>query len=110
MTTNPFNKLDESFQDLFMDTIGISCNRPNGKIERTSVNSCVFPIEEVEPFSHADEDTDIKRMTILIMKKDWTFNEPMKIGDDIILDNNTKLKVSSVDVEHSWFKIIARSI
>lgn len=108
MTKRLFKNFDDAFAPMFDDVISLESNGI-----RTSVNACVFPPEDVDPFSDVDATTDLKRINILIKKPDEAshdFNVKIqpKIGDTIVLEDNSKWNITKCSFSQSEYQIEAR--
>lgn len=103
--TNPWYCNDAAFEVMFSDTAEIKT-----KTERGTVKCCVFPIEDVDPFIDTDTETKIKRISILLKKKNWFCGTRPSIGDRITLPNGEQFKLSEINDEQNWYKMTARSI
>lgn len=79
--------------------------------QRGTVNCCIFPIEEVDPFAETDTASDVKRANILVRKKDWlSFKETPAVGNLVITPDGRKWKIEQEDLEQDWWSIKVRSV
>ena len=60
MTNSPFKNNDAAFMPFFDSTISIKGTRPDNQEFFTSLQASIFPIENIDPFSDVDIETDIK--------------------------------------------------
>ena len=108
---NPWT-MTKPFEAMFTDVVEISGARPRGCSFRGSFTSCVYPVEDDEPFSETDAETSLKRITLLVIKRGslgWNKSYPPQIGDQVVLENGSKWKVSNVDDRLDWFEVRAKS-
>lgn len=95
--TNPW-KVSKAFDDMFVDEISI---------DGISYNVCVFPIEDVDPFTDSANTSDIKRINVLLRLSDIT-TRPI-IGDSLIYENET-WAIADIVREQTWYRMTARKI
>lgn len=76
---NPWTNSDAAFDVMFTDEVEFTTVKTN---ETSTLECCVFPREDVDPFVDSDNESTIKAATILVRKRDWTFttNRPA-VGD-----------------------------
>ena len=109
--TNPWDTADP-FAVMFCDTVQVSGVRPEGRSFRGSFSACVYPPERDEPFDGSDADTELRRLRLLITKRGiraWNRETPPQTGDEILLENGSKWKVTDVDDMLNWYQMEARS-
>ena len=112
MTQNPF-EISDPLLPFFYETVGyISQDK---KIKTQLDKCCIFPIETIDPFSDMTLDTDIQKMTVLILADCFDkiiLNKKIepKVGDEIILKGDERFKISKVSVGDRIFNLTVRSI
>ena len=112
MTQNPF-EISEPLLPFFYETVGYISSDKNIKTQLDKC--CVFPIESTDPFNDMMVDTDIQKMTVLILAD--CFDKILldrkiepKVGDEIILKGDERFKISKVSVGDRIFNLTVRSI
>lgn len=105
---NPWKNTDEAFDVMFSEEAEFTVMKTN---EKSVLECCVFPKEDVDPFAESDNESFIRAATILVRKRDWVFstNEPM-VGDQVRIPNGDIYKVASVDLEQNWYRLNGRSV
>lgn len=105
---NPW-KNDEAFLPMFCDSVEIS--RKNGT--RCTVDSCVFPLEDTDPFfDNNDPDSRIKTMNVLVQKTVWNENfgkEKPEIGAKVKTVFGEEYGIAEVVQEQNWYRLFCRS-
>lgn len=107
MTKYPFNDINDAFLPFFDNTIAIKGIRPDNQEIFTSLQASIFPVEDVDPFSDSDIETDLKKIEILV---DTIYFGKIQVGDEITTEYNEKYKVTKVEKTLDFTKISARSI
>lgn len=94
--TNPWI-VEEAFDDMFVDSV---------LLDNISYAACVFPVEDVDPFTESVAENNVKQINILIRCDDIAARP--NLGDSVLY-NEKIWKVSDVEKEQNWYKISARS-
>ena len=68
---SPWYSNEAAFDAMFSDKAEITLIK-NG--ERGTIDCCVFPKEEVDPFVEGDNESLIMMATVLVKKCDWHFS------------------------------------
>ena len=104
----PWHNDFKAFEIMFDDVVEYSVSKAD---ERGTIDCCIFPIENIDPFADIDTDSSIKLMSVLIKKSCWHFTTKQPdIGDVITLPCGKKFKIAEVDEEQNWWKTVGRSI
>jgi len=103
---NPWSDID-AFTPMMGETVGIRGARKGGKEIATSFLACVFPVEDTDPLSEADPETDVKKVEV-IATPDAKMEKP-QVGDILTLEDGTEWNVSEVSNSLEFLKLIARS-
>lgn len=104
---SPWKKNDLAFIVMFDDEAEFTTMTTN---ERGTVQCCIFPREDVDPFVESDNQSLIKSVTVLVRKCNWIFTQRKPaVGDQIKLPNNDKYKVATIDEEQNWYRLTGRS-
>ena len=108
---NPWNVKDP-FLPMMTDYISFIGKR--GEIEhRTTINACLFPLQNTETIIASDIDSDIKMVTMLTTDDAFiSYDSKFKpqIGDFFVTENNEKYKVTIVNLNTGIYEITGRSI
>lgn len=107
MIKSPFKNIDDAFKPFFDTLISIKGIRADNDYIFTSLQASVFPIEDIDPFSDTDIDTEIKKIQIIV---DKIYFGKIQVGDEITTEENEKFKVSKVEKTLDFTRIEARSI
>lgn len=102
---NPWNVF-EAFQPMFCDKVEIILKPDSLKY---TVDACVFPMEQVDPFVEVSNESNIKLMTVLLCKKCFPKNLKPKVGDSVLFENGEKYNISEISDEQTWWKCVTRS-
>lgn len=103
---SPWQCNDEAFEIMFSDNAEFSL--VSG--ERATLQCCVFPKEDVDPFAESDNESTIMSATILVKKSDWCFSvKAPSVGDKITLPNGDKYKITTIKNEQNWYRLEGRS-
>ncbi len=79
MMNNPWKCTDAAFDVMFSDEAEFTTIKTN---EKSTLECCVFPREDVDPFVDSDNQSLIKSATILVRRRDWTFTTKQpSVGD-----------------------------
>ena len=107
---NPFQNNDSAFDPMYSDKISITVfGRFNKVNTQTNIPAVVFPIQQIDPFGETEIESQIKIIKVNVRKKDVNVGE-ISIGDEIMLSNYSKWKVTSVDFLDDCYDIAARSV
>lgn len=102
---NPWN-VSGAFDDMFVDSIVLS-----SRTMQLSCAACVFPVEDVDPFTESTTANSAKTLNVLVRCRDVemlsSFGRP-KIGDCLTYDSS-RWAVADVDREQDWYRLTARS-
>lgn len=102
---NPWN-VSDAFDDMFVDHIVLSSHSM-----QLSCDACVFPVEDVDPFTESTTTNSAKMLNVLVRYRDVnmlsSFGRP-KISDCVLYDG-VKWSVADVDKEQDWYRITTRS-
>lgn len=104
---NPWKCTDAAFDVMFSDEAEFTTIKTD---ETSTLECCVFPREDVDPFADSDNQSLIKAATILVRKRDWTFDAKPSVGDQVLMPNGDKYKVASIDMEQNWYRLNGRSV
>lgn len=102
---NPWKNID-AFTPMMGETVGLRGARKGGREVSTSFQACVFPVEDTDPLSDVDAETDVKKVEV-IATPDAKFEKP-QIGDTLTLEDGTEWCVSEVSNSLEFLKVIAR--
>lgn len=107
--SNPWKDNDAAFSVMFSDTATFVLNA-NSQLSGT-IDCCAFPMESIDPFAEGDNVSEVRSVTLLVRKSDWTFTNSTKpsTGDKFTLDDGLNYRVSTVMPEQNWWKIVGRS-
>ena len=102
---NPWN-VSQPFDDMFVDSIVLS-----RQTAQLSCNACVFPVEDVDPFTDSTTTNGAKMLNVLVRCSDMdmlsSFGRP-KISDGLMY-NGSRWAIADVDKEQDWYRLTARS-
>ncbi len=79
----------------------------------STVCACVFPPERVDPFSEADADSSLLKISLVIRARGdgaWNFDTPPQIGDTVVTVDTKKWRMTEVLFFDDSYSIEARSI
>lgn len=102
---NPWSDID-AFTPMMGETIGLKGSRKGGKEIATSFLGCVFPVEDTDPLSEVDAETDVRKVEV-IATPDAKMEKP-QIGDTLTLEDGTEWSVSEVSNSLEFLKVIGR--
>ena len=103
---NPFEGTAAAFGPLMGETVGLRGTRKGGREVATSFMASVFPVEDTDPLSEADVETDVRRIEV-IATPDARIVKP-QVGDTLTLEDGTEWNVSEVSNSLEFLKVIAR--
>lgn len=68
-------------------------------------------MESVDPFAEGDNESEVRSVTLLVRKADWTLSGSSKpsTGDKFTLEDGLSYRVNTVVPEQNWWKIVGRS-
>lgn len=106
--TNPWTENDAAFGPMFCDEVAYTLG--SDSTQSGTIRCCAFPMEDVDPFAESDNVSDIRAVTLLVNKADWTFADNAKpsVGDRFTHDGE-RYRVYQVTPEQSWWRLIGRS-
>lgn len=109
MNKNPWRD-DGAFDDMFCDVVEISGTR-DGSPFQTSLDACVFPREDVDPFVESSAESDVRKIDVLVRVRDADRSGAYRpqLGDVVEREGGDKWKVCGVEKEQNWYRITARS-
>ena len=104
---NPWKDNDAAFSPMFCD---VAVFYPDGSLSG-KVDCCAFPMESVDPFAEGDNVSEVRSVTLLVRKSDWTLSGSVKpaTGDKFTLEDGLSYKVQTAVPEQNWWKIVGRS-
>ena len=102
---NPWNQI-KPFEVMMTDTIVLKGSRqsPTTSIS-TIVDCCIFPVEDVEPFSEVDIDSDLETVKIVALSCEYM----PQVGDVAITEDDVEWKLTSVKKSLGQIDMTARS-
>ena len=102
---NPWKDID-AFSPMMSETVGLKGSRKGGREVSTSFKACVFPVEDTDPLSEVDPETDVRKVEV-ITSPDAKMEKP-QIGDTLTLEDGTEWSVSEVSNSLEFLKVIGR--
>lgn len=101
-TFDPWN-VAAPFTPMFRESVTL---KHKATSDNESGKACVFPLETVDPFEEQSVENEAKMISVLLLK-DGIVNAP-KVGDELVLSDETSWSVSNVELEQTWWKMTAR--
>ena len=106
---SPFDNF-EAFKPMFCDVVGYKSSQ-KGEQFTTQLDKCaVFPVESEVPFADFNVASDEVKMQIMILKECLCPKHLPKVGDELTLADNSKFKITAVNLRNGYFDCIARKI
>ena len=102
-----FKDTSKAFQPFFDTTIAIQGIRKDNCQVNTSILASLFPVEDIDPLSDGDVETEVKKISAIV---DKIYFGKIQVGDTLTTEDNEVFKVSKVEKSLDCTKIEARSI
>ena len=101
-----FKDTSKAFQPFFDSTIAIQGIRKDNCQVNTSILASLFPVEDIDPFSDVDADTEVKKIYAIV---DKTYFGKIQVGDTLTTEENEVFKVTKVEKTLDCTRLEARS-
>jgi len=104
---NPWKETG-AFNAMFADEVMIKHDGVSN-----TVRACTFPPDRVDPFSEADAESSLLKLTMVIRARGcdaWNFDTPPQIGDYAMTVDGKQWKITDVVFFDDNYTIEARSV